>query len=130
MAYSLPKALGIYLRLRRSGELRRVRAGVLREYLARHRKYHCFASARTDIDGKQTHDGFRLLYGPEFLPTITTILGIRLPQLKASGDKPRTQQTSISQSARRRNPERPSITFLSRKNHLRMGTRCRHLAIA
>jgi hypothetical protein len=52
MAYSLPKALGIYLRLRRSGELRRVRAGVLREYLARHRKYHCFASARTDIDGK------------------------------------------------------------------------------
>ena len=53
------KSLGIYLRLRRSGELRCVRAGVLAQYLTRHRKYHGFASARTDINGKQTHDGFR-----------------------------------------------------------------------
>ena len=58
MAHRLPKALGIYLRVRRSGELRCVRAGALGKYLARHRKYDRFASTRTDINGKQTHDDF------------------------------------------------------------------------
>ena len=54
------KTLGIYLCLRRSGELRCVCAGVPRKYLTCRRKHHRFASTRTDIDGKQTHDGFSI----------------------------------------------------------------------
>src|SRR5271165_7504597 len=61
VAHRLPKALGIYLRLRRGGELRCVCAGALGKDLARRRKYHCFASTRADINGKQTHDGFSFL---------------------------------------------------------------------
>jgi len=59
IAHRLPKALGIYLRVRRSRELRRVRVSVLGKYLTCQREHHRFASARTDIDGQQTHCGLR-----------------------------------------------------------------------
>jgi hypothetical protein len=59
IAHRLPKAFGIYLRAPRSGKLRRVRVSVLGKYLTCQREHHRFAPARTDIDGQQTHDGFR-----------------------------------------------------------------------
>lgn len=56
-----PKVLWIYLCLGRSGKLRAVCAGPPGKNLTCTGKYHRFASARTDIDGKQTHDVFPIL---------------------------------------------------------------------
>jgi hypothetical protein len=83
---------------------------LLREDLARQRKYHCFASTRTDIDGKQTHNGFRLPQGTEFLSPIAIIY-------------------RNSSTARRQNGTTIHHTLVA-QNRLRLGTRCRHLAIA
>jgi hypothetical protein len=60
-AHRLPKALDIHLGLRRSGELRRIGAGLLGKDLASRRKRDGFASARTNVNGKQTHDSFSIL---------------------------------------------------------------------
>ena len=93
--------------MRRSGKFRCVGTSVLGEYFTRQRKCHRFASARSDIDGKQTHKGLQFRFATKLRPSSKLSKQCDESRQRTSRRKI-AQRSQHSQEVIRRDRELPS----------------------